>query len=106
MIEVEFDIINSIYNEYGFRGVINYIERWLEYGELTETQEGLYRITTGGWLEDEWLVGGLTHMRSLFGNNHYVGYLRGGAYYFAENMEDNDFEVTKKDGTIKMEDKK
>ena len=92
--------INGIYDQYGFEGVIDYVERRLEYGEVTKTQEGLYRIITRGWSEDECLIDDLINPGSYF-RRHYVGYICGGAFYFAENMEDNDFEVTKKDGTVK-----
>ena len=89
--------INGIYDQYGFEGVIDYVERLLEYGEVTKTQEGLYRIITCGWSEDELLIDDLINPISVF-RKHYVGYICGGAYYFAEEMKGNDFEITLKKG--------
>ena len=84
---------NRIYEEKGFEGVLDYVISMLEYGGVTKEDE-LYCITTGGWSEDEDVIHALICFYSLFWYKHYVGYLRGGAYYFAEDM-DNDFEIKK-----------
>lgn len=87
MIDEEFiqvDIINTIYTKYGFQAVLNEVESRLTYGKLRKQDDGLYEITTGGWSEDEQLVHALINPASKF-HYHYIGYLRGGAFYFDED---------------------
>ena len=86
---------NKKYKEIGFYKMLDEIEAKLEYGHVTKKDDGLYCITTGGWSEDEQLIDDLIHFSSVFGYNHYVGYLRGGAYYFAFRNDDN-FEIIQK----------
>lgn len=76
------NIINMIYDTEGFSGVMEEVEDRLEYGRIRK-MNGLYRISTGGWSEDEMLVGALTNMLCRF-SRHYCGYVRGGAFYFCE----------------------
>lgn len=86
-IEEEYPLIysfNETYKEKGFKGIIDKMEDLLQYGEITQEQEQLWRITTGGFSEDEQLLHQLVCILSDFSRNHYVGYLRGGAYYFHE----------------------
>lgn len=91
------DTINEIYKKDGFEGVISFVEGELELGRITETGDKMYRISTAGWSEDEFLVYVLTDLTSIFGTKHYVGYIRGGAYYFCEEIDDCSFEVVKKE---------
>ena len=74
------NIINAIYRNEGFEGVIDFIEGMLEYGEITKNKEDVYRITTAGFSEDERLIAALTGLLSKF-RHHYLGYTVGGAYY-------------------------
>lgn len=79
---------NNIYtNGGGFYGVLEEIEDKLHIGRVTKKGNGLYQITTGGWSDDEELLYSLMSFLSRFGRNHYVGKLRGGAFYFAEHLE-------------------
>ena len=86
---------NKIYKEFGFKGIIEEVEDRLTYGKVTEKEPGLYQITTAGFSDDEFLVNDLTHILSMFGYNHYVGYLRGGAYYFSEEKHDDSIKIVK-----------
>ena len=76
------DIFNMIYTKYGFDEVIKEVEDRLEYGTVKK-MNGLIRISTGGWSEDEMLVEALIDMLCKF-HHHYCGYTRGGAFYFCE----------------------
>lgn len=75
-------MINIIYDEDGFQAALNEIERRLEYGKVKKIN-GLYRITTGGWSDDEALLHSLCSLLSKL-RKHYCGYIKGGAYYFCE----------------------
>ena len=86
--------INNFYEKEGFFGVIEYVEAELQLGRVTKKEDGLYKITTGGWSEDEELIYNLIDFLSFF-RPHYVGYLCGGAYYFSEERYDNDWEIQK-----------
>ena len=76
------DVFNMIYDKYGFNEVIKEVEDRLEYGNVTK-MNGLIRISTGGWSEDEMLVEALIDMLCKF-HYHYCGYTCGGAFYFCE----------------------
>ena len=76
------NIINTVYETEGFCGVISEVYNRLQYGNVVR-MNGLYRITTGGYSEDEWLVHALFHPLSKF-KAHYCGYITGGAFYFSE----------------------
>ena len=76
------NIINTVYDTEGFKGVIEEVENRLEYGTVKKMNV-LYRISTGGWSEDEMLLQALKHMLCRF-SKHYCGYVRGGAFYFCE----------------------
>lgn len=84
---------NQIYETKGFDGVIESVEIRLRYGMVQEKENGLFCITTGGWYDDEQLLYSLTHVFSRFGNAHFVGELRGGAYYFCREKDDFNFEI-------------
>lgn len=84
------DIFNNIYNIGGFDGVISYVENRLEYGYVERKTDDLVLITTGGWSDDEDLIHCLIHICCRFGEKHYVGYLRGGAYYFSRYDKEYD----------------
>ena len=88
---------NRIYKEHGFQGIINEVEDRLRYGKVTETEPGLYRITTAGFSDDTFLLKDLIHILSMFGYNHYVGCLRGGAYYFTENKHEDNIKICKEE---------
>lgn len=84
---------NKIYSEKGFDGVIQTLEDKLHLGRITWKPNGIVCITTGGWSDDEEIIHNLTHMLSLFGNKHYIGDMRGGAYYFAEKAYELNYEI-------------
>ena len=56
-------MINIIYVENGFYAALDEIERRLEYGRVKKIN-GLYRITTGGWSDDEALLNSLCSILS------------------------------------------
>lgn len=90
-------LYNKIYIEKGYNGITRALKRDLEFGEITFLSDNLIRVTTGGWSDDEEILLSLTSFLSRFGHNHYVGKLRGGAFYFAEQMESTrDFEIIEK----------
>lgn len=80
------DKFNWIYNKYGFGGILDEVSDMLEYGGIKEIESDLYRITTGGWSDDETLIHALIAPHSLF-HYHYVGYIVGGAFYFHKDKE-------------------
>ena len=83
-------IFNDIYTKQGFNGVLNHVSLLLTYGtvECVDEDTKLYCITTRGWSDDEYILNELNHFLSLFHSKHYVGYIVGGAYYYAENIDD------------------
>ena len=89
---------DNIYrNGGGFIGVLEEVEARLHIGRVIKKEKGLYLITTGGWSDDEEILLSLTSFLSMFGYKHYVGKLRGGAFYFAEQMESTGaFEIIEK----------
>ena len=89
------EIFNFIYNQHGFYGVIDEVKDHLFYGSVTDKHNGLYCITTGGWSDDEHLLHALINPLSNFGRKHYVGYLKGGAFYFSNVKYDNDVEIVR-----------
>ena len=84
------DKINEIYNVNGFDGVVEYLEDNLQYGDVERKTDDLIMITTGGWSDDEDLIHSLIYITCKFGKKHYVGYLRGGAYYFSRYDKEYD----------------
>lgn len=86
---------NATYEEDGFCGVLKEVKDMLRYGNVTKIEDGLYRVSTGGWSDDEDILHNLTHILSVFGHRHYVGYLRGGAFYFSEKEHDLDIEIVR-----------
>ena len=81
------NIINTVYDTEGFQGVLEEVEHRLEYGTVTR-MNGLVRISTGGWSEDEMLLEALVDMLCKF-HRHYCGYVVGGAFYFCEDKYAN-----------------
>ena len=78
--------INKIYEESGFDGVIGAVVDKLEYGSVRYYPEDeIFCIITRGWSNDESIIYNLVDLVSVFGQKHYVGYIRGGAYYFAKD---------------------
>ena len=90
------DIINAIYNDIGFKGVIEFLENHLEYGGVERKEKGLYMVYTSGWSEDEILIDECLNY-GCFVRKHFVGYLVGGAYYFVEDSS-AEVEITFKHG--------
>lgn len=83
--KAEIEAINIIYEEKGFDGVIEYSRQKLyDYGVVKE-KNGLVMMATGGWIDNEEYLYCLNHLLSNFGRNHYVGYLRGGAFYYSKD---------------------
>ena len=80
-------LYNKIYTEKGYNGIIRALKRDLEFGEITFPSDNITRVTTEGWSDDEEVLLALTSFKSMFGYNHYVGKLRGGVFYFAEQRE-------------------
>ena len=87
-------VLNNLYEKYGFEAVLTEVRDRLTYGEVTLKDDGLYCITTHGFSDDEELVHTLTNILCRFGYFHYVGYLRGGAYYFTKNKHEMNVEIT------------
>ena len=50
------DIINAIYDDIGFKGVIEFLENHFEYGGVERKENGLYMVYTSGWSEDKILI--------------------------------------------------
>jgi hypothetical protein len=84
------DKFNDIYDKSGFDGVVEYLEDNLQYGDVERKTDDLIMITTGGFSDDEDLIHSLIHITCRFGRKHYVGYLRGGAYYFSRYRKEYD----------------
>lgn len=97
MNEIILTVFNTIYDKYGFHDVLTEVEDRLTYGQVTQKEDGLYCITTAGFSDDESVVRILIGIASRFGYFHYVGYLRGGAYYFSEHKHDNNIEIIRKE---------
>ena len=81
------NIINTVYKTEGFQGVIEEIIDRLEYGTVKK-MNGLYRISTGGWSEDELLLHSIIRIDCMM-SKHYCGYIKGGAFYFCEDKYAN-----------------
>lgn len=82
---IDIETINTIYEKNGFHSVLLTINDVLKYGQVIQVGAGLWKITTGGWSDDEQQVDELNSFISFFRDKHYIGYLRGGAYYYAED---------------------
>ena len=80
-------IFNAVYETEGFDGVIDEVKDRLKYGTVTE-MNGLVRISTGGWSDDEYLLECLTDLLCRF-HIHFYGWTRGGAHYFCEDRHAN-----------------
>lgn len=81
------NIINTVYQTEGFQGVIEEVTDRLEYGTVKK-MNGLIRISTGGWSDDEHLLHSLIKPDCMM-SKHYCGYIRGGAFYFCEEKYAN-----------------
>lgn len=83
---IEIKHINTIYEELGFDGVIEYAKDKLrEFGSVREVEEGLWLMATGGWSDHEhWLacLNDLTCVMSWKG--HYRASTRGGGFYYTK----------------------
>ena len=87
------EIFNTVYEKYGFDGVIEEITDRLKYGTVKKTDTGLYRISTAGYSDDEIVLASLTFFTCIFGYKHYVGFLRGGHYYFSRDRDMDNIEI-------------
>ena len=85
--------IQRYHKKLGFDGVLEELRHSLVYGSVTELDNGLYRVTTGGWSEDEELLDSINNWTSMFGYKHYVGSIRGGAFYFTRHTGFRSFEI-------------
>lgn len=83
--KAEIEAINIIYEEKGFDGVIEYSRQKLYDCGVVKEKNGLVMMATGGWIDNEEYLYCLNHWLSNFGRNHYVGYLRGGAFYYSKD---------------------
>ena len=83
--------LNTVYDETGFDGVIDEVKSRLVYGSVS-IKNDLHCITTGGWSDDEMLLHTLSSPLTKF-HKHYVGYVRGGAFYF-DKTHYNDWDYT------------
>lgn len=84
------DKFNDIYDKSGFDCVVACVADNLQYGYIERKTDDLIKITTGGWSNDEHLIHSLISIPCMFGYKHYVGYLRGGAYYFSRYGKEYD----------------
>lgn len=82
---------NQIYRtaKYPYIAVLEEVEEMLTYGQVIKKEDGLYCVTTAGYSEDEAICHALVHILCRFGYYHYVGYLRGEAFYFSESKHDS-----------------
>lgn len=78
---------NKVYQEKGYHGVIRRLKDDLEYGDISFPSDNILRVTTAGWSDDEEILDSFTYFTSRFGHFHYIGKIRGGAFYFAEHLE-------------------
>ena len=89
------DEFNQQYSLHGFHGVLSLVEDMLEYGRVKKMDDCLWRITTAGYSDDEEICQNLRHILCRFGYLHYVGSLRGGAYYFSEVKHDENIAIVR-----------
>ena len=88
--------LNRMYDENGFDGIVEMLKSEISNdGKVKEHDNGLYEFITGGWSDNENLLDMLNHPLSKF-RKHYVGWLRGGSWWFAENEDDYIFDVVAK----------
>lgn len=76
------DIINAIYGDMGFKGVIRFLENHV-YGGVEKKEDGLYEVHTQGE-HDESVIWDIIQPECFF-SEHYCGYVRGAKYYFIED---------------------
>lgn len=75
------DVINAIYDDIGFNGVIGFLENGV-CGEVEKKEDGLYEITDGDI--DESVIWDIIQPECFF-SKHYGGFVCGGKYYFVED---------------------
>ena len=80
------ELFNKIYEADGFDGLLHEVNNMLKYGSADKISKGLYRVTTGGWSDDEAILHCLIDYRSRL-HYHYKGYIVGGAFYFHKNKK-------------------
>ena len=97
VIQREVDSLNNLYKNHGFEGVINYAKvRLQNYGGVKEEND-LICMYTGGWSDNEFFIHCLNFLTSIFANKHYVGYLRGGAFYYSPEPHDSHVYIARDD---------
>ena len=102
------ETIYEIYIVFGFHAVMKYIKGNLHYGKVKQLTPHLYRITTGGWSDDEDIIKNLIGLTSPI-RKHFIGYITGGAYYFSETGDTSQYEIKEKKNKMnyqQCEDKK
>ena len=75
------DVINAIYDDIGFKGVIRFLENGV-CSEVEKKEDGLYEITDGDI--DESVIWDIIQPECFF-SKHYGGCVCGGKYYFIED---------------------
>lgn len=78
------DIINAIYKDIGFKGVIGFLENHV-CGGVEKKEDGLYEVYTRGD-SDEYLIWEIIQPECFF-SKHYGGYVCEGKYYFVEDPD-------------------
>ena len=76
------DIINAIYGDIGFKGVIGFLENHV-YGGVEKKEDVLYEVHTQGE-HDESVIWDIIQPECFF-SKHYGGCVCGGKYYFIED---------------------
>ena len=93
--QVQIQEFNSLYKKGGFDAVIEHCKYALKYDGVKEEKDGIVCMVTSGWSENEWLIYNLNHFMSEFGRNHYIGSLRGGAFYYSRERRPVRTEIIK-----------
>lgn len=84
--------LNNIYDNEGFDGVVDYAKSQLCGGGFVREENGLIRMVTAGWSENEIFMYCLNHFMSKF-HYHLVCTRPGGAFYYSPDKWDFDYEI-------------
>lgn len=80
--------LNNIYDNKGFDGVVDYAMSQLCGGGFVREENGLIRMVTAGWSENEGFMYCLNHFMSKF-HYHLVCTQPGGAFYYSPGKCDD-----------------